>query len=639
VEAHPVRPGGTARARKTRGLAVSLVAISLLCLAGMFAEQASAAFVPRPLVEKAEANPRATFRVIVQGTFGTSAARVATDVTTEVANDGFGGPRRHGTRKRFASLNGVAAELTGRQILRLARKPKVLAISEDVPVRVTDFLNNGLSNKQLWPYVSGVARSWPSVTRGQLQMPTIAIVDSGIDASRPDFGGRVIENVTMTSLEPNAPGDGRGHGTFVASIAAGSAPRYAGAAPNAPLVSIDVTDDHGMAMTSDVISAADWILANRERLGIRVANFSLHSSQPSTFRFDPLDRAVERLWFDGVVVVAAAGNYGDQQKGVLFAPANDPFIITVGAQDIRRTWLIADDFAAPWSAHGHTLDGFAKPELGAPGRYMVGAVPPESTLPLERPDRVVEPGYLQMSGTSFAAPVVAGAAAYLLAVHPEWTPDQVKGALMATAVPTPLSAPLASGVGEVNAAYAVDVKNPPNPNLALRQFVVPDPEGSSIPVFDEAAWAKAAETDPAWDAATWTSATWTSATWTSTTWTSATWTSAAWEAATWTSATWTSATWTSATWTSAIWTTSTDASWTSNANSEGLEAGGEWIEPAELAAAEAELGLTAATEAEVSATTDVEGEPTLVVSEEVEPPVTASAEVELGVGATAATGL
>jgi serine protease AprX len=396
--------------------------------------------------------------------------------------------------------------------------------------------------------------------------------------------------VNMTSLTPNAPGDGRGHGTFVASIAAGEAARYAGAVPNADLVSIDVTDDNCMAMTSDVIAACDWILQNKAQYGIRVANFSLHSSQRSTFRFDPLDRAVEKLWFSGVVVVAAAGNYGQNESGVNYAPGNDPFIITVGAMDIAGSTSVNDDFAAPWSAYGHTPDGFSKPDLGAPGRYMVGAVSPNATLAQERPDRIVQPGYMQISGTSFAAPVVAGAAAYVLAEHPNWTPDQVKGALLLTARPTPNAVAGSSGVGEVNAAAAANVSNPPNPNLALNSFKIPDPAGGSVPVFDQATWTTAAQDDPAWDAATWTTATWTTATWTTATWTTATWTTATWTSATWVSATWTTATWTTATWTTAH----NDATWTTNAETEASTGGGEWIDPLELAEAEADLGIAPA---------------------------------------------
>jgi len=537
------------------------------------------------LADRARENPAASSRVIVQGTSGRKTAGIANEVLALQTED-FA--TASGLRRRFVTVNGVAAQLTGRQILKLSRRPFILSITEDVPVKVSD---NDYSSRQRWPYVSKTARFWAeadsSGSGSGLAAPAIAIVDSGIDAGRADFGGRVVRQVSMTSLTPNAPGDGRGHGTFVASIAAGEASRYAGAVPNADLVSIDVTDDNGMAMTSDVIAACDWILENKAQYGIRVANFSLHSSQRSTFRFDPLDHAVEKLWFSGIVVVAAAGNYGQNESGVLYAPGNDPFIITVGAMDIAGTTSVNDDFAAPWSAFGHTPDGFSKPDISAPGRYMVGAVSPNATLAQERPDRIVEPGYMQISGTSFAAPVVAGAGAYVLAEHPDWTPDQVKGALLLTARPTPSAAPGSSGVGEVNAAAAANVTDPPNPNLTLNSFKVPDPAGGSVPVFDQATWTTAAQNDPAWDAATWTTATWTTATWTTATWTTATWTTA-----TWTTATWVSATWTTATWTTATWTTSTnDATWTTSSETEANAVGGEWIAPDELAAAQAELGL------------------------------------------------
>src|SRR5262249_43729057 len=143
----------------------------------------------------------------------------------------------------------------------------------------------GFSSRQLWPYVAGVAAFWPTAARSTQPPPTIAIVDSGIDTSRPDFGGRVIGQVTLTSLARNSPRDGRGHGTFVASIAAGASHGHTGAAPNAPLVSIDVINDAGMATTSDVIAAADWIYQNKDAYNIRVANFSLTGSVASSIQY------------------------------------------------------------------------------------------------------------------------------------------------------------------------------------------------------------------------------------------------------------------------------------------------------------------------------------------------------------------
>jgi serine protease AprX len=439
--------------------------------------------------------------------------------------------------------------------------------------------------------VSGVAVTWPGVTNGTLSPPTIAVVDSGIQAGRTDFGGRVVAQVTMTDRVPNSPGDGRGHGTFVAAIAAGAATGYAGAMPNAKLVSIDVVDDQGVANTRDAIAAADWILANKSRYGIRVANFSLHSALESSFRFDPLARAVERLWFNGVVVVAAAGNYGTAKRGVLHAPGNDPFVITVGAADVAGTVTVRDDTAAPWSAYGYTLDGFAKPEVSAPGRYMVSAVPPLSTLALERPDRIVAPGYMQLSGTSFAAPVVAGAAAYLLALHPSWTPSQVKGALMRTARATPSAIPLSTGIGEIYAPRAAEMTSPPNPNAGLEKYLLTDPYGGVV--FDAASWTDAARANAAWDVASWTDASWTDASWTDASWTDASYSMASWTDASWTDSAFSSASWTDASWTDASWTdaASTGSAWAANAENEALAAGGEWVTEEELAL-EGELGST-----------------------------------------------
>lgn len=535
------------------------------------------AFVPAPLYDAASSDGDRVFDVIVQGRGAKRSKDVAAVVDAERAGNG--------KIRQFASISGVAVRLTGDEVVKLAGRKDIYAITPNAPVQLS-----GFSSKQKWPYAVGAPKVWNATG---LQMPTIAIVDSGIDATRPDLAGRVKEQVTIGTTGVNSAGDGRGHGTFVASIAAGAGSQHSGVAPTAPLVSVDVVNDAGLCMTADVIAAADYILANKDRLGIRVANFSLHATNPSTFIYDPLNKAVQRLWFGGVVVVAASGNYGHLGRGVPHAPGNDPFIITVGASDIRGSVGVNDDYEAPWSAYGYTLDGFAKPDLGAPGRYMVGAVPPTSTLPLERPDRVVAPGYMQLSGTSFSAPIVAGAAAALLATRPHLTPDQVKGALMLTAKPAPLAALNSFGVGEVNLAKAIDVANPPNPNLALNKFLVSDPAGSSVPVFDAASWTSVAQSDASWISASWTSASWTSASWTSASWTSASWTSASWTSASWTSASWTSASWTSASWTSASWTSTSesDASWLTSAEVDASADGGYWVTSAELIATELELSL------------------------------------------------
>ena len=554
----------------------SLVVVALALTASTAASASSRyAYTTPGLLASAKANPSQTFNVIIQGESDRSTGAVASVVKNELR----GGERSaaKGIKRQFLSVNGVAANLTGAQIVRLVSKNGIAAITTDAPVQ----LAGGLSNKQRWPFVSGVQKFWAKGTSAAT--PTIAVVDSGIDASRSDFGGRVVAQVNMTSLAGNSAGDGRGHGTFVAGIAAGSGDGYAGAAPASKLVSIDVMDDNGMAMTRDVIGAADWILQNKDTYGIRVANFSLHSSQPNSFMYDPLDQAVERLWFDGVVVVAAAGNYGVDGKpsGVPFAPGNDPFVITVGADDIDGSVSTNDDLAAPWSAYGYTLDGFAKPDIGAPGRYMIGPVPTASTLVAEKPASIVAPGYIQLSGTSFAAPVVAGAAAQILSAHPTWTPDEVKGALMVTASRTPNAAPLSQGVGIVDVAKAVALSSAPNPNAALNRFITTDLSGGKA--FDAASWASMASANASWASASWSDASWASASWNSASWASASWASASWASASWASDSQSAASWASASWAS--------ASWADNAETEAPSSEGEYLDEAELAQFAADLGL------------------------------------------------
>jgi serine protease AprX len=416
--------------------------------------------------------------------------------------------------------------------------------------RVAPYSPSGFFNWQLGPYAAKVDTQWTTVKAAAATPPAIAVVDSGVDPTLPGLGNRVVDQETFTSLPQSGAADGYGHGSFVAQVAAGDARGDAGASPTAPIVSLDVMNDDGMALTSDVVAAADWIYTHKAENNIKVANFSLIGGSPSSIMFDPLDRALERLWFSGVVVVTAAGNFAldGQQSDEPFAPANDPFVITVGASDTAGTVATTDDTAAPWSAYGHTFDGFEKPELSAPGRYIVESVPTDSTLYQERPDRVITPGQIELSGTSFAAPMVSGIAANLLALHPSWTPDQVKGALMLTAAQPTSATGYALGVGVVDADAAAALTDPPNPNAALDQFVVPDPNDPSTSVFDTASWGTTAQADASWGTASWGTASWGTASWGTASWGTTYWSSASWGTASWGTASWGTASWGTASW-------------------------------------------------------------------------------------------
>jgi serine protease AprX len=180
-----------------------------------------------------------------------------------------------------------------------------------------------------------------------------------------------------------------------------------------------------------------------------VVNLSLDSTVAGSYRTDPLDAAAEAAWRHGLVVVAAAGNLGSAADAVSYAPANDPYVITVGGVDEQGTPTVADDTVASWSSRGRTQDGFAKPDVVAPGAHIVAPLAPGSDFAAACPSCLVDGRWFRLSGTSMAAPIVAGIAADLLSAHPGWTPNQVKGALTSQTRRT------ADGAGEVAAELAL----------------------------------------------------------------------------------------------------------------------------------------------------------------------------------------
>jgi serine protease AprX len=498
------------------------------------------AFVPGSLLAAARQDDEAVFDVLVSGSGSERSGKLA-DRVAKMLEKGRDAKALAGDLKaQFETVDALQLELSGRDVLKLSREKDVLSIVPNAEIAA-----EALDNSQHWDEATGVHWYWGSAG-GKLVAPTIAIVDSGVDNANNAFGTRLLGQFDLGGGQSS--GDSRGHGTFVAALAAGAGAGLAGAAPNARIVSLDVFDAQGRGTTSSVIRAADWILQHKDEYNIRVANFSLQTSQESSFLYDPLDQAIERLWQAGVVVVASAGNYAASglASGVLYAPGNDPFVITVGAVDIKASNDTKDDFNAPWSAYGYTHDGFAKPELAAPGRYMIEKPPLGATLFADYPTNILSGGKLQLSGTSFSAPLVSGMAAALLASHPDWTPDQVKGALMVSAVPLNRAALNSIGVGEANIQKALALRDtPPNPNLGLNRFLIPDPAGGPLPIFDADSWVSAVQNDASWNSASWTSASWNSASWTSASWASASWNSASWTSASWTSASWTSASWNS----------------------------------------------------------------------------------------------
>ena len=283
----------------------------------------------------------------------------------------------------------------------------------------------------VYPFAANAVPAWDDGLEGD--DVTVAVIDSGINPG-PDFGGRIagfrnFNGETRSRLDQN------GHGTWVAGIIAGEDPRgrYVGIAPEADLLSVKVAGRNGSARAGDAIEALQWVVDNKDRYDIRVVNISLNSAIADSYLRDPLSAAVEQAWFQGIIVVVSAGNLGAGQFAVDHAPANDPYVITVGSFDDRGTADRTDDVLADWSSRGLTVDGYAKPEVTAPGVDIVSTSGgPQTFLAQETPESIVAQRYMRWSGTSASAAVVSGTVALMLDEDPSLTPDQVKFRLMAT---------------------------------------------------------------------------------------------------------------------------------------------------------------------------------------------------------------
>src|SRR5262249_30683707 len=254
--------------------------------------------------------------------------------------------------------------------------------------------------------------------------------------------------------------DGYGHGTHVAGIIAGNGYQSGGngknnpdnasnevfgVAPNVKLVNLKVLDSNGAGQDSYVIAALQQAIALKSRFNIKVVNLSLGRRVYESYTQDPLCQAVESAWKAGLVVVVAAGNWGRDDSlntdgyGMIAAPGNDPYALTVGATRTMGTSSTSDDRIASYSSKGPTLiDHVVKPDLVAPGNNIVSLRAQNSTLDKGHTSNEVsgcndasgQSSYFTLSGTSMATPVVSGGIALLLQQNPSLTPDQVKARLM-----------------------------------------------------------------------------------------------------------------------------------------------------------------------------------------------------------------
>ncbi|MFN8439665.1 MAG: S8 family peptidase [Caldilineaceae bacterium] len=372
---------------------------------------------------------------------------------------------------------------------------------------------------------------WNGTTRLQGQGVTVAVVDSGIsnhqDTNNAILNQRVLTHVNFSS-DPLSIDDENGHGSHIAGTIAGngakSQGKYLGVAPRANLVDVKVTNDQGSGTTADVVEGIQWIYDNKNTYNIRVANLSLNSTIAESYNTSPLDAALEILWFNGVTVIVSAGNNGTTNGGVLYPPANDPFVITVGAVDDKGTTTVTDDVIPTFSAYGITSDGFAKPDLVAPGSNIISLLASDdSNLAVNHPANVVSGPYgsyyFRMSGTSMASAVASGAVALLIQDEPGLTPDQIKYRLRATANKnwTAYSNQKA-GAGTLDIYAAVNGTSTQSSNTGLQASQLLSSGGTPIN------WGSVN-----WNSVNWNSVNWNSVNWNSVNWNSVNWNSNSWE--------------------------------------------------------------------------------------------------------------
>lgn len=373
--------------------------------------------------------PRRTVQVILQTEHGF-------DQGLEAAARRLGARVTH----RWPFIQAAGLSVQAGRLRELASLPGVVWISLDDSLAAAGgpgAAGTGLATA--YPYAVRAVDAWNLGLSGR--GVTIALVDSGVDVSQgaglADLGGRVVGNISFNS-QAKAMADRYGHGTHVAGIAAGNGQfaqgKYVGIAPGANLYNVKFSADDGSGMESDLLNALNWIWENRTAQGLQVVNLSVTAATPQSYKTSPLSVAVERLWNAGLVVVVAAGNRGGASDAVHYPPANNPFVITVGAIDDRGTRDLSDDVQASWSSRGSTQEGLRKPDVLAPGAHMISLKACDAcTLIAANPGNAVDGGYFRMGGTSMATPVVAGATALLLEQRPGLTPGQIKWLFMQTA--------------------------------------------------------------------------------------------------------------------------------------------------------------------------------------------------------------
>lgn len=341
---------------------------------------------------------------------------------------------------------------------------------------------------------------------------TIAFLDSGFYA-HPDLtkpANRILKYINLVgSTSPgslNRPDESSWHGMMTSVVAAGngflSRGLYSSIAPDASVVLVKV-GTAARIRHEDIERGLRWVLRNRQRYNIRIVNISCGGDREASYLSDPLSAAAEAASRAEIVIVAAIGNAGGNPNHPVLPPASAPSVISVGGLDDKNTLGIEDD-EIYHSSYGPTIDGLQKPEIIAPAIWLAAPILPgtptaeQAALLAElerekdselagiirrhpgvdsqldqaqvldsyhlrnlvqlkiRDSNVISGNYKHVDGTSFAAPIVSSIAAQMIEATPALKPNEVKLALVKSAIPLHGFDRDRQGWGIVNARGAVE---------------------------------------------------------------------------------------------------------------------------------------------------------------------------------------
>ena len=370
----------------------------------------------------------------------------------------------------YSIISGFSGKLSKEQILAMAELDVTVQVEPDAEVQA--FLSTATSwfgvQKARTDFSVDGADANPATSYNRDDI-VIAVIDTGIDPNHKDLNsGKIIAWKDFINGKTTAYDD-NGHGTHVASIAAGEGEAnaaFTGVAPRAALVGVKVLNSAGSGSISGVISGVDWVVANKGPYGIEILNLSLGTSGCSSGT-DSLSLAVNNAVSNGIIAVVAAGNSGPRTC-TIGSPAAAENAITVGAMsDVgERGYSLAS-----FSSRGPTSDNRIKPDVVAPGVSITAA------------KKGTTSDYTTKSGTSMASPFIAGVAALMLDANPTLTPSIVKSKVSTAIDWGPTGPDIDYGSGRLDGYEAVRnafATPPPGTNISVpTHSFIPDSLGGT----------------------------------------------------------------------------------------------------------------------------------------------------------------